>query len=285
MESLLILFEVLAMLFLAYSALGWTLYFMQPSFLYKPRRDVTYTPDELGLDFENVFFDTEDGVRLNGWFIPAKDAKFTILFCHGNGGNIMHRLDTINIFYDLGINCFIFDYRGYGKSQGKLSEQGTYRDAEAAYRWLKEEKKEQPENIILLGRSLGGSIAAFLAGRVNPCSLVLECSFTSYIDIGKKFYPYMPVQWFSRFNYDTLGYLKKVHCPTMVIHSQNDETVSFEFGQTLYKAANEPSRFVKTFGSHNDSFLVSSDIYKKAWTEWIEFLKKHDQKTDSQMVS
>jgi len=285
MDSMLTFVEVAVVLFVAYSVLGWALYFMQSSSLYKPRHEVTYTPDELGLDFEDVTFEAEDGVRLNGWFVPSQGAEFTVLFCHGNGGNIMHRLDSINIFYNLQINCFIFDYRGYGNSEGKLSEEGTYRDVEAAYRWLTEEKGQLPENIILFGKSLGGSIAAYLAGRVEVASLVLESAFTSYVDIGKEFYPYMPVRLFARFNYDTLSYIKKVHRPVMIIHSKNDEMVSFKFGRELYQAANDPSKFVEIFGHHNDSFLVSGNIYKKAWTEWIKFLKKSREQSDSQKAS
>jgi fermentation-respiration switch protein FrsA (DUF1100 family) len=239
-------------------------------------REVPYTPDELGLDFENVEFKTEDGLRLTGWYIPAENAKFTVLFCHGNGGNIMHRLDSINLFYKLGLSCFIFDYRGYGESEGRPSEEGTYLDARSAYEWLTKEKKISPDDIILFGRSLGGSIAAQLATKVKARALIVESTFTSYIDIGKKFYPYMPVCWFARFSYRTIDYVKDVRCPVMFIHSRNDETVPFEFGLELYEAANEPKEFVEIFGSHNDGFLVSSEIYKKAWTKWLGFLKEHE---------
>ena len=133
--------SIIALLAVAYFGLGVILYFMQPSFLYAPTSEVSYDPGQLGLDFEKVVFKAEDDVKLTGWYIPAKNAKFTILFCHGNGGNIAHRLDSIHVFNKLGLNCFIFDYRGYGDSQGKLSEEGTYHDATAAYNWLKREKK------------------------------------------------------------------------------------------------------------------------------------------------
>jgi fermentation-respiration switch protein FrsA (DUF1100 family) len=248
---------------------------MQPTFLYSPVQEVLYTPGELGLDFEKVIFKSDDGLTLSGWHIPANNSELTVLFCHGNGGNMMHCLDSINILYNLGLNCFIFDYRGYGNSDGKAGEEGTYLDARAAYKWLTEEKKIPPNDIIVFGRSLGGSIAAQLASKVKMGALIIESAFTSYVDIGRKFYPYMPVRWFARFSYRTIDYVKNVHCPVMIIHSRNDETIPFEFGLELYEAANEPKEFVEIFGSHNDGFLVSSETYKSAWTKWLKSLKKH----------
>ena len=132
MDSMLIQF--VAVLLITYLAFAAVLYFMQPKFLYSPEREVTDTPAELGLDFEDVVFKSADGLNLSGWYIPAKKPKFTLLFCHGNGGNMAHRLDSISIFHHLGLNCFIFDYRGYGDSQGKPGEEGTYTDAMAADR-------------------------------------------------------------------------------------------------------------------------------------------------------
>ncbi len=261
------------MLFVAYWLLGVILYYMQPAFMYTPVRDVPYSPDELGLDFEQVTFRTSDRLHLSGWFIPAPGAEFTVLFCHGNGGNMMHRLDSINIFYNLGVNCFIFDYRGYGNSDGKPTEQGTYIDVRAACRWLTKKKGIPRDKVIVFGRSLGGSIAAYLASKVKVRALVIESTFTSYVDIGRKFYPYMPVRWFARFSYRTIDYIKKVRCPVLVIHSRSDEVVPFEFGLELYETADEPKEFVEIFGGHNDGFLVSNEIYRNAWTKWLNSLK------------
>jgi len=279
------LISVIVVLFIAYSILGWTLYFMQPTFLYKPVQGVPYTPGELGLDFEDVIFKSGDGTQLTGWYIHAEDSELTVLFCQGNGGNMMYCLDSINIFYNLGLNCFIFDYRGYGSSEGKPSEDGTYLDAGAAYKWLTEERKILSDNIIIFGRSLGGSIAAQLAGKKRPKALILESSFTSYVDIGRKSYPYMPVRWFARFNYNTIDYIRNVCCPIMIIHSRNDELIPFEFGLELYEAANEPKEFVEIFGSHNDGFLMSGEIYKKAWIKWLKFLQESKTLSAGQQVS
>jgi fermentation-respiration switch protein FrsA (DUF1100 family) len=271
----LILIEIFAVLLIAYSALGWTLYFMQPTFVYKPVRDVSYTPDELGLDFEEVTLKTADGVQLSSWYVPAENSELTVLFCHGNGGNITHRLDSINVLNKLGLNCFIFDYRGYGKSEGQPSEEGTYLDAMAAYKWLIETRKLPANKIIILGRSLGGSIAAELARKVKVAGLIIESGFTSYVDMGRKFYPYMPVRWFAKFSYRTIDYIREVRCPVLVIHSRNDEIAPFEFGLELYRMANEPKEFVEIFGGHNDGFLVSSETYNKAWARWLQFLEQY----------
>jgi fermentation-respiration switch protein FrsA (DUF1100 family) len=273
------LISIAVVLLMAYAGLGLILYFMQPRFLYCPVREISYTPGELGLDFENVVFKSADGLKLTGWYIPAENATLTILFCHGNGGNMMHRLDSIDIFYSLGLNCFIFDYRGYGGSDGKPTEEGTYLDAAAAYNWLTEQKKTSPKNVIIFGRSLGGTIAAKLASNIKAKSLIMESSFTSYVDIGRKFYPYMPVKWFAAFSYRTIDYIKDTHCPVMIIHSRNDEIIPHEFGLQLYETANEPKEFVEIFGSHNDGFLVSGETYKNAWTKWLQLLEEYDSLT------
>lgn len=267
--------SIIIVLVVAYSILGGALYFMQPSFLYSPVRQVTYNPGDLGLAYEKVLFETEDGLKLSGWFIPAQNSRITVLFCHGNGGNMSHRLDSISMLNELGLNCFIFDYRGYGSSQGKCSEQGTYLDAEAAWKWLTEKKNIAGENIILFGRSLGGSIAANLAGDVKPRGLIIESCFTSYVDIGKKFYPYMPIRLFASYSYKTIDYVQRIACPIMIIHSRNDEVIPFEFGLQLYEAANEPKEFVEIFGSHNDGFLFSGKTYTQAWQQWLKFLKEY----------
>jgi len=272
-------------LFIAYWCWGVILYYMQPKFLYRPVKEICYAPGELDMDFEDVVFESEDGVELSGWYIPADDSQFTVLFCHGNGGNMTHRLDSINIFHNLGLSCFIFDYRGYGNSAGKPSEEGTYLDVRAAYEWLIGKKKIQAESIVFFGRSLGGSVAAQLATEVEARGLVLESSFTSYVDIGKRFYPYMPVRWFARFGYRTIDYIRDVHCPVLLVHSRNDEIVPFELGLALYEAANEPKELVEILGSHNDGFLVSAEVYKEAWTKWLEFLAGYEGRSGQQQAS
>jgi len=269
------LLYVAGILALAYVAFGLTLLFMQPKLLYRPVRDVAFTPADLGLEFEEVTFQSDDGRKLAGWYVPVHHGRFTVLFCHGNGGNIMHRLDSLKFFHKLGVSCFVFDYQGYGDSEGRPTEAGTYRDAEAAYRWLTGEKGVPAHRIIIFGRSLGGSIAAYLATRVAARALVVESAFTSYPDIGARFYPYMPVRPFARYRYNTRVCLEAVRCPVMIVHSRDDELVPFDFGEALFEAAAEPKQFVEISGGHNDGFLVSGDVYRDAWSRWLDVLKDH----------
>jgi hypothetical protein len=198
-----------------------------------------------------------------------------------------HRLDSINILNELGLNCLIFDYRGYGDSQGKPTEEGTYRDAMAAWKWLTQDKGIKPDRIIIFGRSLGGSVAANLTTKVDPKALVLESAFTSYEKIGKKFYPYMPVHLFAKFGYNTMESVKKVQCPVLFIHSRNDKIIPFEFGLRLYEAANEPKKFVEITGSHNDGFLFSGETYTNGWSEWLDSITtgKTTEKTRLKQIS
>ncbi len=264
------------LLFSAYVIFGLVLLLMQSKFLYRPTRDVIVTPGNRGLDFEEVNFQSADGTALHGWYVPALDAPFTILLCHGNGGNVMHRLDSLEQFHGMGLSCFVFDYRGYGKSQGKPTEQGTYRDARAAYEWLTRTKGIPVDRIIILGRSLGGSIAANLATEVPAAGLVIEAAFTSFAEIGAKLYPYMPVRFFGRYKYDTRQSLAKVTCPVLIVHSRDDKLIPFAFGQHLFEAANEPKQFLEITGGHNDGYLVSRDRYEATWTQWLDVISDRD---------
>jgi len=272
------LLSIITLLLIAYLGLGLVLYVRQPALIFSPTKNVPYNPAEIGLEYEKVQLRTPDHLVLSGWYIPAKDAQFTLLLCHGNGGNIAYTLDSINIFNELGLNCFVFDYRGYGGSQGEPTEEGTYIDAQTAYEWLIKEKKLSPENIIIFGWSIGGSIAAHLASNVETKGLIIESSFTSYADIGQKFYPYMPVKLFARYSYKTSNYLKKVDCPVLIIHSRNDEIIPFELGLRLYEeAAKEPKEFLEIFGGHNDGFLYSGQIYREGLSNWMKFLKNYQR--------
>ena len=274
-----VLYAIGAILFV-YWAVGTVLYFMQSKFLYKPVKGVVYTPEELGIEFENVNLTADDGIEIRGWYIPPQSNGYTILFCHGNGGNIMHRLDTINLLSEMGLGVFIFDYRGYGDSEGKTTEAGTYLDACAAYKWLNKERQIPEHRIIVFGRSLGASIAAYLAGKVNCSGVVLENAFTSYIAMGQRIYPYMPVKWFAKFKYDTKEYLESVSCPILFFHSKDDEIVPYEFGTELFESVECDKRFVDLFGKHNNGFLMSLDIYKKGWVDFLGYLHGLHSKED-----
>ena len=161
--------------------------------VYFPTREIEGVPEDIGLKYQDIYFETKDGIKLNGWFVPAEDATGTVLFCHGNGGNISHRLGSINVFHQLKFNVFIFDYRGYGRSKGRVSEKGTYRDALAAHQYITSRQDVDKENIIIFGRSLGGAIAIDVAGKIRARALIVESTFTSIKDIGKEIYPFLPI--------------------------------------------------------------------------------------------
>lgn len=252
-----------------YIGMGLLLFLVQSKMLYYPSRDYDYVPADYGLAYETVSLTTPDGVVLACWYVPAKGAEMTVLFCHGNAGNISHRLDTLKMFNQIGLNCLIVDYRGYGQSTGKPTEKGTLVDVLAGFQWLIEEKGLRPDQVILFGRSLGGSIAATIAKDVNPAGLVIESAFTSFDDVGMHYYPWLPVRLFSRFDYNTREAVKQVTCPLLVIHSLDDEIIPYKFGRQIFAAANQPKQFAELKGGHNEGFYDNADMYKQIWQDWL----------------
>jgi len=238
--------------------------------IYYPIREISITPESIGLSFEDVFFETHDHVKLNGWYVPCEGATSTLLFCHGNAGNISDRLDSIDIFHDLGLNVLIFDYRGYGKSRGFPTERGTYLDAMAAYNWLISKKKPDEDKIVIFGRSLGGSIAIDLAAKINKGLLISESAFTSIIDIGKEFYPFLPIKYCASIKYDSIQKIKNVKIPKLIIHSDDDEIIPFHHGEGIFKAALLPKQFYQMRGGHNDGFIIMGKEYEETIKNFIK---------------
>jgi fermentation-respiration switch protein FrsA (DUF1100 family) len=247
----------------AYLLLVAFVYLTQASMLYLPNipgRELLAAPDAVRLDYEDITLEASDGVSVHGWFVPS-DSPRVLLYFHGNAGNISHRLYSIKEFHDLGLSVFIIDYRGYGQSSGKPTEQGLYRDGEAAWRYLTGERGIAPEDIIVFGRSLGGSVASWIAAREKTAALIVESSFTSVPDIGQDAYPWLPVRWLSRFEHSTRNEVAKATCPVLVVHSRDDEIIPFHHGQAIYGAANEPKQFLEIRGGHNDGHAVSATVY------------------------
>jgi pimeloyl-ACP methyl ester carboxylesterase len=268
------IWRVLLLLLLGYLVLVLYMYLSQARIIYFPRKEIIYTPRDIGLPFREIFLETADGLRICAWFVGEEEQveKPVLLFCHGNAGNISHRLDSFEIFHRLGLNTFIFDYRGYGKSEGKPSEQGTYLDAAAAWDYLTKNKKIPPQRIILFGRSLGGAVAAHLAASpgITPRVLILESTFTSVPDLGADIYPFLPVRLLSRFGYDTKELLPRIHCPLLIIHSPQDEIIPYDHGTRLFEIANEPKHFLKISGSHNEGFTLSGETYIDGLKAFLE---------------
>ena len=238
--------------------------------IYHPTREISVTPESIGLKFEDIFFETDKHIKLNGWYVPCEGATSTVLFCHGNAGNISDRLDSINIFHNLGLNIFIFDYKGYGRSKGFPTEKGTYLDAMAAYNWIILEKKLDKDNIVIFGRSLGGAIAIDLAAKINKGLLISESTFTSIVDIGKEIYPFLPIKYCAGIKYDNIQKIKNVKIPKLIIHSEDDEIVPFHHGERLFKAASSPKQFYKMRGGHNDSFTIMGKEYEEIIRNFIK---------------
>ena len=226
-----------------------------------PTRAVGRGPESIGLAFEEVEIFAEDGIKLDAWYVPAPEPRGTVLFFHGNAGNISHRLDSLRIFNQLNLSTLIFDYRGYGRSEGKVSEAGLYRDAEAAWRHLTDERRIPTTEIVLFGRSMGAAVAASLAGRHRPGALIIESGFVSVPDMAADLYPWIPARRLARIGFPTGDYLKSASCPVLIVHSRDDEIIPFEHGQSLFEMAHEPKQFLELLGGHNDGFLISGQRY------------------------
>ena len=235
-----------------------------------PSKTVTATPEAIGLSYEDVRIRTEDGEIIAAWFLPDPPASVTqalpadgrtMVFLHGNAGNISHRLNSLDYFHRLGFAILIIDYRGYGESTGKPSVRGTLHDARAAWNWLLTQKEAQPESIVIFGRSLGGAVAAGLAGDVGPGALIMESSFTKLYDVGKSMYPYMPVSLFLPQDYDTLKSLSGQRFPLLIVHSPDDEVVPYALSETIFAAYGGPKQFLRINGSHNTGFQADKVRY------------------------
>lgn len=237
------------------------MYLFQSRLVYFPSRRIDITPQQAGLNFEDLYYTAEDGTSLNAWYIPANPARATILFCHGNAGNMSNRLESIEQFHRLGLDVFIFDYRGYGRSKGSTDEEGTYQDAFAAWQYLIDQRGRKPGEIIIFGRSLGGAVATWLATQTEPLGLIVESGFTSIPDLASNIYPFIPVRLLSRFRYNSEENIAQIQAPVLVIHSPDDDIIPFDHGKSLFARANEPKQFLEISGRHNDGYLISEKDY------------------------
>jgi fermentation-respiration switch protein FrsA (DUF1100 family) len=245
---------------------------IEDRFIFHPDHVTNRDPSHIGLTFENVFFTTQDGIRLHGWFIPHQDARATLVWFHGNAGNISDRLLNIKLLHDrINTNIFIFDYRGYGQSEGSVSEKGTYLDGEAAIAYLLGRDDAAARKLILFGRSLGAAVAAEIATRVTTLGLILESPFVSIREMAREIFPSLPIGWLLRTRYDTLEKVRLVKTPILVLHGDRDATVPFAHGKRVFEVASQPKRFHRIVGaSHNDTFVVGGEKYYEVLREFIE---------------
>ncbi|MED6335782.1 MAG: alpha/beta hydrolase [Planctomycetota bacterium] len=209
-------------------------------------------PADVGLAFEEQFIETTDGVRLHGWWIPAQPMIGALILSHGNGGNIAGRLHIARALHEMGLGVFLFDYRGYGSSEGTPDEEGTYLDAEAVWERVTGPLGIAPERVLLQGESLGGAVAVELARRRRAAGLILECSFTSLPEIGATAYPWLPVRALSRIRYESIDKIGALDLPILILHSPQDEIVPFAHAERMLAAAGAEAQLHPTSGGHND---------------------------------
>jgi len=247
---------------------------LEKRFIFFPSREIDATPREWGLPYEDVYFTTADGVRLNGWWIPGTGSPVTLLWFHGNGGNISHRLHTIRVRRDrLGAAIFIFDYREYGRSEGRVSEEGTYRDGDAAIQYVRARRGVDTRKIVFLGESLGSAVAVEMAIRHGPAGLILESPFLSIAEMTRISFPFLPIGPLLRTRYDTLSKIGRVPAPVLIVHGEDDEIVPFDHGRRLFEAAPEPKMFYAVKGAHhNDLFLVGGEAYLNVLARFLATL-------------
>lgn len=255
--------SIIVILVFGYVAIAAYLYFSQSRLIFLPHlggRELVTTPAEIGLDYRDVWFEAKDGVRLHGWWVSVANPRGAVLFFHGNAGNVSHRLESIEIFANLGLNVLIIDYRGYGQSEGRITEEGTYLDARAALGYL--DRNGWPrEQVLVFGRSLGAAVAAWLGAREPVGGVVIESAFASVPDMAAKLYPWLPVRWLSRFHYDTEKAASRTSNPVLVVHSPEDEIIPFDQGRKVFAATKGKGVFLEIAGGHNEGFLVSGAVY------------------------
>jgi fermentation-respiration switch protein FrsA (DUF1100 family) len=240
--------------------------FWEPSekgIVFFPDQHLIGTPADFGLEYEEVWFTCEDGVRLNAWWVPKAGAPVFLWF-HGNAGNISYRLENIKLLVDeVGVQVFIFDYREYGKSEGRINREGTFKDAAAAYRYLTEDRGVAGADIILFGRSLGTALATDLALKVPCRALIIESPFTDSQDMAKLYAPFL-FDWRPKVPYDNLGKIGGVRAPVLIIHGAHDEIIPVDMARRVFEAAPQPKELYIIPGSHhNDTYLVGGPEYVK----------------------
>jgi fermentation-respiration switch protein FrsA (DUF1100 family) len=235
---------------------------LQRKMIFFPTSVLAYTPADLGLAYEDVRIQTSDGVTLHGWMVPCDGSDVTLLFFHGNAGNIGDRVENLRRLHEIGLQVFILDYRGYGLSEGSPSEQGLYKDAQAAYAHLLSRDDVNKERITVFGRSLGGAVAVDLASRVRCQRLILESTFTSAADMAGHILPILPLGRLVTERFDSASKIDKVRAPLLQFHGTQDEIVPYRLGQKLHALAREPKEFVPIPGAtHNDTYFVGGRAY------------------------
>jgi fermentation-respiration switch protein FrsA (DUF1100 family) len=239
--------------------------------IFAPDSVLVGTPKTLGLDYEDVEFSTADGVRLHGWYVPGTRPEILLWF-HGNAGNISHRLDNLRLLHDhVGVTVFLFDYRGFGRSEGQPSERGLYDDARAALQYLVMKHGVSCGDLIYFGRSLGSGVAVELATEASPRGLILETPFTSIRAMARTLFG--PLAVVAPSSFDNVSKIPRLMVPKLFIHGDSDSLVPYTQGRELFDAASPPKAFYTIRGAdHNDTYVVGGSTYFRRFREFIEGL-------------
>ncbi|MFC1838693.1 alpha/beta hydrolase [Thermodesulfobacteriota bacterium] len=239
-------------------------------FVFFPQSNLDYSPGDFNLKWQDIHIGTPDGEKLHGWLFHADpDAPF-ILFCHGNAGNISHRLDNIRLLMEMRLNVLIFDYRGYGKSTGNPSEKGIYLDTLSAYDYLADKEKVKPEKIVVFGRSLGAAAAIDVAAKRKVKSVIIESAFLSTRHMARKMGIFSLLSPFLPAHYNNIEKIAMVTIPKLIIHGKKDEIVPVSMGEKLFEAAVKPKFFYWIEGAeHNDTFVVGGREYLNTFKNFV----------------
>ena len=266
------LFIIVIAFLVLYSLASGMLYLKQDELVYKVNavnQKINNTPRSIGLEYDEVTLTTADKVRLHAWYVPVKQSRATVLYMHGNASNISHCLDSIAMLHAMQLNTFIFDYRGFGQSEGIPNEAGTYLDADAAWDFLRTQKNLSSKQVIVYGRSLGGAIATYIADKNPPCLLILESTFTSVPDLGSERYPWLPVRWLAKIKYDSLQRISHIKAPLLVMHSPQDSVIPYLHGERLFAKASSPKQWLQLAGGHGHGYQ-STQGYAATLSQFIQ---------------
>ena len=248
------------------------IYLLQHKLVFQPTDAWLADPGDLGLSYDDVRLQTADGIELHGWYLPAAGSGAdTLLYLHGNGGNVSHRLEHLQLLTQhIGVNTLIIDYRGYGRSQGEPSERGSYRDADAALEYLRARHGLTPSQILILGHSLGGAVAARTAAEHGCKALILEASFVSLPALAAQITLLAPARWLLRISYDTAAHLQRVSAPVLIIHGRDDRVVPASHGRRLFEQATAPKDYLATAGGHDDLYIVDPETYLAGFRRFLK---------------
>ena len=248
------------------------MFLFQNKLLFMPSSAIFQTPQSAGLQAEDLWMTTEDDVRIHGWYFPNESAELVVILSHGNAGNISGRITIAETLLNSGAAVLMYDYRGYGQSEGKPTEAGLYKDIEAVVHHLKTDKGYDENEMVMYGRSLGAAVAAYAATQFNIRGLVLDSAFKNLRAMIRDVYPFVPTV-LARYRFPTDEYIMQLEgLPIMIMHSPGDEIVRFSHGRALYEMIDQPKAFVELRGGHNDNFFTSQDIIQQSWSFYIRGL-------------